>query len=220
MNPGQLIGSAFFAAWFAWTMIVVFSQPWMIETHMPIQASGEAAVNTSRVSARVLDAVRYPRWDAVKTYSVVFFADTMEELGSGIGKNVSMYVKVCKPVFTLACYESSNKEPLLYANYGTMEKPWIHYHRAKNVPTPEPRGSAFRGRDLGNPSCNLDLITRPEKSADCKDSPPLQFRLRWDLRITPHWHWTDWFPREIAEGVFLVLDGFVSLIGGPTLTKW
>jgi hypothetical protein len=59
-----------------------------------------------------------------------------------------------------------------------------------------------------------------QQASTCDNNNNATFDLRWELRIVPDWHWTDWFPREVAEGVLLVASGISSLVGGPEIEKW
>ena len=199
--------------------VMVISEPWMIKTHQMIQHYGIVEVNlSSGIQTPVFQPIAYPKWDSVKTFDVVFTAASST---IGNGKVAAVALDACKPVFSLTCFENADRTPLLHTTYGTMSKT-SHLFSSQAVATPEPRGTIIRGRDVGNPMCGMDLKIPLETRALCQENPSANssLKIRWELRVTPNWHWTDWIHRDLAEGVFMIAEGLVSLLGGYQLQKW
>jgi hypothetical protein len=193
---------------------MVLCEPWMIKTHQVIMHYGTVnamPTTTTTTITSIFQPVAYPRWDSVKTYDVAFTA------AAGDGKEIAVMLDACQPMFTLSCFENANRAPLLHTLYGSMTKS-THFFHAENVKTPEPRGNIIRGRDMGCPMCSMDLQVPSDRRAACKNMTDL--KIRWELRVTPRWHWTDWVYRDLSEGLFLVVEGLVTLFGGPELSKW
>lgn len=199
----QLIAYLFFAWWGYWTLGIILWEPWMLTTHMPTkQMAFVPRVSLGDMDSIVIESkgLQLPRWDSVKTYSLRFFA-TFRPTGKGDDdggseKDVSMRLAECTPRFVLLCKDVNNRA-LIFMDLGNVTRTATHYKEVKHILTPEPFPAAV-DRDYSSPQCTL----RMDSKCPFHYKTAVRASLEWQLHITPHWHWTDWFPRDFAEGVF------------------
>lgn len=180
----------FYILWFAWTVRTLVETPWMIATHAPQNYVGRSTVKSpTKHSPPVAKDLLFPQWESVQTYSVLVIME-IEGRGANMDKQLAYSLQQSPLLVKLKCFEHVSGAPLVQYAWSKMDRT-SYTHRSANVATIVPRVSLSRPSDTRPPKCSLILDPTLPGPWD-----GIAFDVRWEIHITPHWHWTDWLPRE------------------------
>lgn len=204
----QLAYNAFFVAWAAWTVAMLVRVPWMIQTHAPRTYMGRSMIGASSSPLQgpvtLTHYLQLPRWDSVRTYNLLAIIE-IDTLGMEREeeKTVVAHIHAHPCTVTCVCREPETHVPLFSASWGNLSRSRLTYESPPpHAETLTPRYTA-KGMNYGSPRCAVS-ITCPVKGP--------QTRLLWEVRVTPHWHWSNWIDRDLADAVNVVFNALVAFV--------